>query len=84
MSAMEIEEQEQYDNQCYKTNTRQNIPIMRIRGGAEEEETKEENNEQDERFALEELYDDEAEPMGGRMDEPKLPGMIRISGCNLN
>ena len=73
--------EEQYEN---TTRTTRKTPIMRIRGGAEEEEKNGENDGQDERFALEELNDDEAEPMGGRMDEPKLPGMIRISGCNPN
>jgi hypothetical protein len=28
------------------------------------------------------LDDDEAQALGGTMDQPKLPGMIRISGCN--
>jgi len=37
-----------------------------------------------ENFILDKLDDDEASPIGGRMDEPKLPGMIRISGCNPN
>ena len=28
------------------------------------------------------IDDDEAQAIGGSMDQPKLPGMIRISGCN--
>jgi hypothetical protein len=53
---------------------------MRIRGGARQ--VLEENEV--ERFVLEELDEEESEPIGGRMDEPKLPGMIQISGCNPN
>lgn len=36
------------------------------------------------RFLVDDLEEIEAEPIGGRMDQPKLPGMIRISGCNPN
>jgi hypothetical protein len=53
---------------------------MRIRGGA----TNESEEKDEDRFILEELDDEESEPIGGLMDEPKLPGMIRISGCNPN
>jgi hypothetical protein len=59
---------------------KESIEPMRIRGGAQQET--EENEE--ERFILEELDEDESEPIGRRMDEPKLPDMIRISGCNPN
>jgi hypothetical protein len=56
------------------------IETMRIRGGARQ--VLEENEV--ERFVLEELNEEESEPIGGRMDEPKIPGMIRISVCNPN
>jgi hypothetical protein len=62
----------------------------------EEEEEEDEDDEVNERaaeysteetirgFIMTALDDEESEPIGGRMDEPKLPGMIRISGCNPN
>ena len=34
------------------------------------------------RPAIDELDEEEAEAIGSPMDTPKLPGMIRISGCN--
>jgi hypothetical protein len=37
-----------------------------------------------EHFFLIDLDEIEAESIGGRIDIPKLPGMIRISGCNPN
>jgi hypothetical protein len=61
------------------------IPEMRIRGGAQEEENETNRTEKEaDRFVLTALDDDEASPIGGQMDQPKLPGMIRISGFNPN
>ena len=47
------------------------------------QETTTKTTDGEERFILEELDEEESEPIGGRM-EPKRPGMIRISGCNPN
>jgi hypothetical protein len=63
------------------------IPIIRIRGGvrgeaAEEEE--DEEDEEDERYVLEDRDETDVILIGGRMGVPKIPGMIRISGCNPN
>jgi hypothetical protein len=65
------------------------IPIIRIRGRArgeaeEEEEEDDEEDEEDERYVFEDRDKTVAIPIGGRMGEPKIPGMIRISGCNPN
>jgi hypothetical protein len=62
------------------------IPTRRIRGGArgEAEEEEDEEDEEDERYVLEDRDEADAIPIGGRMGEPKIPGMIRISRCNPN
>ena len=46
-----------------------------------EEEVEE---EEEGRFVLNNLDEEDALPVGGQMGEPKIPGMIRISGCNPN
>jgi hypothetical protein len=51
-------------------------PILRLRGGVEETVG--------ERFILTTLDEEESVAIGGRMEDAKLPGMIRISGCNPN
>jgi hypothetical protein len=56
---------------------------MRIRGGATSG-LEEEEEEVEERLVLHDLDEADAIPIGGRTGEPKLPGMIRISGCNPN
>jgi hypothetical protein len=58
-------------------------PTVRIRGGATDE-AEEDEEEEDERLALDDLDEEDALPIGGQMGEPKIPGMIRISGCNPN
>jgi hypothetical protein len=68
------------DNKGTATTNKQ-IPIIRIRGGANIEV---EEEEEEARFGLEDLDEEDALPVGGRMGEPKSPGMIRISGCNPN
>jgi hypothetical protein len=37
-----------------------------------------------ERFVVNELDEEETEPIGGRMDEPKLTGMTSLPGRNPN
>jgi hypothetical protein len=60
-------------------------PILRLRGGVGEEEKEGQNTEKTgERFILTTLDEEESEAIGGRMEDVKLPGMICISGCNLN
>jgi hypothetical protein len=61
-------------------NTTKELATLRLRGGAPPDIIE----IVEERFILEALDEEEAEPMGGTMEEPKLPGMIRISGCNPN
>jgi hypothetical protein len=67
-------------------STDTDIPILRLRGGLGEEEKEEQTVEETvgERFILTTLDEEESEAIGGRMEDPKLPGMIRISGCNPN
>jgi hypothetical protein len=60
-------------------------PILRLRGGVGEEEKQGQNTEETgERFILTTLDEEESEAIGGRKEDAKLPGMIRISGCNPN
>jgi hypothetical protein len=60
-------------------------PILRLRGGVGEEEKEEQNMEETGgRFILTTLDEEESEEIGGKMEHAKLPGMIRISGCNPN
>lgn len=61
------------------------IPTMRIRGG-DGVRTNEIENDHDgtSRFRLDHLDDIESEPIGNTMGTPRLPGMIRFSGCNPN
>jgi hypothetical protein len=60
--------------------------ILRLRGGAGEEEKERQTVEETvgERFILTTLDEEESEAIGGRMEDAKLPGMICISGCNPN
>ena len=60
------------------------IPVMRIRGGAEERQEEHVTEEVVDGFIMNVIDDDEALPIGGTMEQPKLPGMIRISGFNPN
>ena len=61
-------------------------PALRLRGGDGRSLTENMENEDEvvTRFRLDHLDEIESEPVGGTMDSPKLPGMIRISGCNPN
>jgi hypothetical protein len=63
----------------YPLNIQTEIPRLRLRGGVGDEE-KEEMVEETvgERFILTTLDEEESEANGGRMEDAKLPGMIRI------
>jgi hypothetical protein len=59
--------------------------ILRLRGGdGRLTEDMENEYEVATRFRLNRLDEIESEPIGGTMNSPKLPGMIRILGCNPN
>ena len=49
-----------------------------------ETRSKEIESDSAQHFVLNDLDETEAESIGGKMDIPKSPGMIRISGCNPN
>jgi hypothetical protein len=57
---------------------------MGSRRGGEEEKEGQNTEESGERFIFTTLGKEESEAIGGRMEDAKLPGMIRISGCNQN
>jgi hypothetical protein len=80
------DEDQHYDNTVEeeRNNIVDMIPEMRIRGGAREEEKETHSIEGATDFILTALDDEEASPVGGQMEHPKLPGMIRISGFNPN
>ncbi|OEU15138.1 hypothetical protein FRACYDRAFT_239817 [Fragilariopsis cylindrus CCMP1102] len=50
----------------------------------EAEESEENEEEEETRLVIDDLDVEDAISIGGRMGEPKIPGMIRISGCNPN
>ena len=50
----------------------------------ETEESEENEEEEETRLVIDDLDAEDAISIGGRMGEPKIPGMIRISGCNPN
>jgi hypothetical protein len=60
--------------------------MLRLRGGVGEKVNEGQNEEEivGVRFILTTLDEEESEVIGGRMEDAKLPGMIRISGCNPN
>jgi hypothetical protein len=67
------------EKEACKTNA---TPMLRLRGGVGEEVNEGQNEEEivGERFILTTLDEEESEAIiGGRMEDAKLPGMIRIS-----
>jgi hypothetical protein len=72
------------ENEAFSTANA--TPILRLRGGIGEVAIEGQTAEETvgERFILTTLDEEESEAIGGRMEDAKLLGMIRISGCNPN
>jgi hypothetical protein len=66
-----------------QTEISENTLMLRLRGGVGEEVNKGQNKEETvgERFILTTLDEEESEAIGGRMEDAKLIGMIRLFNC---